>query len=60
VRGVFAGNSQCLLSVVDLEIHLYGELWLAGTDVGSFSLAVFSFVALDEALGLVDEDTVSG
>lgn len=57
---MFPGHSQRLLRIIDLKVHLDGKLWFSSRDISSLCLAVLSFVALDEALCLVDKDRVSG
>lgn len=57
---MFTSHSECLLGVVDLEIHLDCQLRFASTYVGGFSFAVLPSVTLNKALGLVDQDGISG
>ena len=60
MRSVLACDPQCFLGVVGLQVHLYGEFWLAGVDVGGFGLGVLPLAALDEALRLVYQYPVPG
>lgn len=52
---MFAGHSQCFLSVIGLEIHFNSEFWFSGIDICGFSFAILSFASLDETFSLVDE-----
>ena len=59
MRSMFSSNSEGLLSVTGLEVHLDCQFRFTGIDVGCFSFSVFSSVSFDEALCLIDEDSLS-
>lgn len=54
VRGVLAGHSLGLLEVLNVCVHLNGQLGLAGVDETGLSFDEFSFI--DQSLSLVDEN----
>ena len=57
VGSMLSSNSQWLLVVSNIKIHLYSKLWFSCVNKGRLSFNVLSF--FDESSCLVNEDTVS-
>lgn len=51
--------TNSLLSVVDFQVHLDGKFGLAGGNICGFCFSILSFITLDKALCLVDQDSVT-
>lgn len=56
---MFTGYTDSLLSIVDFQVHLDSQFGLPGSDICGFGLGVLTFIALDETLCLVDQDSVA-